>query len=490
MARLPNLLQIVTPKRRANERGVADTPTFDRASPETPLSKVLDRDHLQDLLTVRQNQSADQLMQSLFKSDPDVSAAVNAYLTVADTEPRWMVRDQEGNIDREGQKMIEAFLLSIFTRFDYTKPAGFDLRPTMRAVFEEMRYMILLRGALGVELIVNKQFLPTALRLVDTQDLEWTERQPGVPTPEQVIDGERLSLDIPTFFVSFFRKNPNTLYSSSYFVSAINTIAARQQVVNDLYRIMRKTGYPRMTAQVMEDVLRANAPSEAQKDEVKMNEFLRQRFNEIQGLMTNMSADQTLIHPDSVQPKILNEKNPAAQLDITNVIEVLNESNQAALKVMSTIIGRGESGVNTASVEARIFSMNAEQINRPIIDIMSKALTLALRLSGSQSRVDFSFEPVEMRPDLELENHRSIRQGRLLEQLSLGLITDDEYHIQMFGRIRPDEVEEMSGTRFLSQKDSIEDEGSPDNSGSIERAAAPEGQNGSRSGATRSRQER
>ena len=40
--------------------------------------------------------------------------------------------------------------------------------------------------------------------------------------------------------------------------------------------------------------------------------------------------------------------------------------------------------------------------------------------------------------------------NRLRVDLSDGLITDDEYHIAMYRRIRPDVVEELSGTGFAN----------------------------------------
>lgn len=117
---------------------------------------------------------------------------------------------------------------------------------------------------------------------------------------------------------------------------------------------------------------------------------------------------------------------------------------------MSTIIGRGESGVNTASVESRVFSMNAEAINKPIADILSQMLTLALRLTGSLSRVEVSFKPVELRPALELEPQLTMKAARLKEDLSLGLITDAEYHWAMYNRLPPDGTPVLSGTGFAN----------------------------------------
>jgi hypothetical protein len=480
-----SLLAIVAPKRKPKPDGTSVTSTYNVSSPDQVLTKPTNRDHLEDVWTTRQANDSTVLMRSLFKNDPDVSAALNAYLTVADTEPWWIVRDKVGEIDRDGHKAIELVLRSIFTRSDYTKPNPFEYRPSMRSLFSEMRHMALLRGSIAGELLIDKSMLPAGIRQIDSNTLEWTEKKPGQHSIEQVVGSERISLDTPTFFVAFFRRDPLSMYSSSFFVSSINTVAARQQVINDLYRIMRQTGFPRIDVTVLEEVLRKNAPAEAKKEEGKMREFVNARLAEISSQVGSLRADQAFIHTDTVTPRILNEKNPAAQLDVSKIIETLNAANQAALKVMATIIGRGESGVNTASVESRIFSLNAEQLNQPISDFMSSALTLALRLSGSESTVEFGFENVELRPPLELEPQKTMRQSRYLELLSLGLITDDEFHLDVVGRIRPDSVPELTGTGFMSQKDSIDVSKASPNSDPLGRALTTPGSKSAKSDAVK-----
>jgi hypothetical protein len=102
---------------------------------------------------------------------------------------------------------------------------------------------------------------------------------------------------------------------------------------------------------------------------------------------------------------------------------------------MATTLGRGEAGVNTASVEAALFAKNAEALNTPISELWEQIFTFILRLTGSTSRVVVKFRPVELRPATELEAQLVLRQARLLKDLSLGVIDDDEYHLEMFGRI-------------------------------------------------------
>jgi hypothetical protein len=441
-------LALILPK-KSNPKGTAVTSTFSPSNTQNVLSAPTYRDHLTDIFTQRVSLDSRSLLKELFKNDPDMSASVAAFLTVADTTPIMLVKDANGQIDRQGQQVLQQVLTAFTTRSDYSK--GFKVIPSLRSVTEDCRYMLLLRGAVGAELIINQEFFPSEMRQVDMGTLEWFEKLPGQYTPQQTDqNGTKISLDIPTFFATWFRQDPTTIYSTSPFVSAINTIAARQQIINDLYRIMRITGYPRMEVKVLEEVVLKNAPASVKSDPVKQTAYLQTKLTEITNMIATIGPDQTFVHYDSIEPGMLNEKSPGMSLNIESVIQALNAQNQAGLRTMATILGRGTSGVNTATVEARVFSMSAEALNKPIADLLSQMFTLAIRLNGSQSYVEVNFEPVELRSALELETQLLVRSQRLRQDLSDGLITDEEYHLKMYGRLPPDGAPELSGTGFLN----------------------------------------
>jgi len=473
---IERFLKVITP-RRAKAGGIAQTNTYSADRTGQVLTAPTYNEHRTDIFASRQAEDSKKLLQSLFVHDPDVSAAVNAFLTVADTQPIFKVLDADGAIDRQGMQSLNQIISVMTSRYDYSK--GFEIKPTFRQLCEEMRYMVLLRGGLAEELVFDKNQAPVEIRHVDMATLEWYEVEPNKFIPQQraPASNEEISLDIPTFFVSFFRRDPTKIHTYSPFVSSINTVAARQQVINDLYRIMQSTGFPRIDVKVLEEVLMKNAPADVQADPKKKAEYVRSQLTNIQSQVANLRADQPFIHTDSVEMRIFNEKNPANGLDISSVIQALNAMNQAGLRSMATILGRGESGVNTASVEARIFSMNAEAINQPIAEVLSKMLTMALRVvDKTESRVEVNFRPVELRPLTELEPQFTMRAARLKEDLSLGIISDDEYHLEMYGRIRPDSAPELSGTGFMNQSSIGVDENKvTPNSDPMGRSLSPEG---------------
>jgi hypothetical protein len=440
------------------------------------------REHLSDLLTNRQTQNANQLMEGLFRSDPDVSAAVGAYLTLADTPMRMVVRTPEGEIDAAATLDAQKIFRALTSVTDYT--LGFQLKADGRTLCQELRTMMLLRGAAGGELVLDKALVPSRIQHVDMSTIEWVEKVNGEYKPQQKVaaTGQIIDLNIPNFFVSHHRRLPTTPYAQSDFVSAINTIAARQQVINDLYRIMRLTGFPRMTVEIVEEIMTNSAPASVKNDPVALRQWLSDRRDEIAGQFGDLRADQTIVHYDSSKLGMLNDAKPGAAMDITPVIEALNAQNQAGLKTMATVIGRGKSGVNTGTVEARIAAMNADQLNIPVAQFLSQMLTFAINLYGTAGFVEVTFEPAELRPNLELEPQRIIKQSRLQTDLSLGLITDEHYHWEMYGRLPPASAPVLSGTGFAEPQTAGVDTGSVSaNSDPLGRSVAPAGSEASKS---------
>ena len=73
-----------------------------------------------------------------------------------------------------------------------------------------------------------------------------------------------------------------------------------------------------------------------------------------------------------------------------------------------------------------------------------------VRLLGYDVFVEFSFARPDLRADSELEAFRSMKQSRVLDLLSLGLITDDEAALQLTGKLPPASAPKLSGTMFRS----------------------------------------
>lgn len=469
-------LQIFLPKKKAKAGGQSSTPTY-RPS-QAVLSAPRYRDHLVDLFNSRTANDSRTLMSDLSRHDSDVSAAFFAYQSIAGSAG-WVVKayDLNGQLAPDGIKLAYQILERVTTITDYT--LGFQAKPSFKQLNDDMRFWTLLRGSPAAELVLDKKFQPDTLRLIDIAGIEWSEKSPGVYKPLQKPTGTNLeiNLDIPTFFTARFHQNPSDIYTYSPFVAAINTIAARQQVINELYRITQVVGYPRLDISVIEEVLLRSAPPLLRADQEKTRAFIDQQLGAIKSAYASMKSDEAMVHTDAVKVDMVNDSRPATSLPIANVIDIFNEQNQAALKTMPAVIGKSDATGQVASTEARLFALNCDALNKVLADIWSQALTLAARLAGFQGRIELEFRPVELRPVLELEPQLTMRQSRWSEALSRGFVGDDEYHIEVFGRPRPDSAPELSGTNFMQPMPaaSVDPSKQSPNGDPLGRGMAPEG---------------
>lgn len=451
MASLPSLDKIfanLLPKKQP--KGVTSaTATFNPQSKDVVLSLPAYREHITTLYDDRLNKSSKDLLQDLMKNDPDCSATVGAYLTLADTPLSMLVYDTKGQIDRTATETLMQLVQALTNPTDYSQ--GFVLKPNMEMFCQELRYMIMLRGVIGTELVFDKMLVPSRMQHVDMASIEWFEKEPGAYKPRQKVPGVSggVMLDIPSFFVAFHRRDPTKIYANSDFVSVINTIAARQQVVNELYRIMQVTGFPRIALKVVEEVLMKSVPAGIASDPAQVASWANARLTEVADAFSDLRSDQAFAHMDSVEPSVINEKNPAAGVDVSKVIDVLNAQNQAGLKTMATVIGRGTGSTQVASAEVRVQAMNADQLNVPVKQILDQSLTFLLNSYGVPGFVRCKFAPAELRPNLELEPQKVLRQARMLQDLSLGIISDEEYHLTSYGRLPGARSEALSGTHFM-----------------------------------------
>lgn len=467
-------LQILLPKKKAKAGGQAATPTYKPGQEVISLPRY--RDHLTDLFNSRAANDSRALMSELSRHDSDVSAAIFAYMSIAGSASSVIkAYDAQGQLSPDGIALAHQIMERVTTTTDYT--LGFSPKPSLRQINDDMRFWTLLRGAPAGELVLNKKFEPDTLRLIDIATIEWREKAVGVYKPVQKANNQEINLDIPTFFTARFHQNPSDIYTYSPFVAAINTIATRVQVINELYRITQVVGYPRMDVSVLEEVLLKSAPPLMRTDHKATRDFIEGQINQIRATFQNLKSDETLVHTDAVKVDMVNDSRPATSLPISSVIDVLNEQNQAALKTMPTVLGKSTNG-QVASTEARLFALNCDALNKIVADIWSQALTLAARLAGFQGRIELEFEPVELRPQLELEPQRTMKQSRWEQALSRGYCSDDEFHINVFGRPRPNDAPELSGTNFLTPADpaaSVDVEGLSPNGDPLGRGMAPEG---------------
>ena len=111
-------------------------------------------------------------------------------------------------------------------------------------------------------------------------------------------------------------------------------------------------------------------------------------------------------------------------------------------------MGRGLAS-NAASTESMLYLRTVEGgVQEKINQNFSAQLTTGVRLLGHDCFVIFKYAPPSLRPKDELWSFEALKQSLFLEQLSLGVISDEECSLILTGSLPSGNYTPLSGTGF------------------------------------------
>jgi len=101
-----------------------------------------------------------------------------------------------------------------------------------------------------------------------------------------------------------------------------------------------------------------------------------------------------------------------------------------------------------ASLPVMAYLRAVEGEQEKLNHMYSALLTVGVRILGHDVFVKFVYADPELRPKSELSAFRATKQSMILEQLSLGFISDEEASIAITGSLPSGDFTTLSGTRF------------------------------------------
>src|SRR3546814_13581098 len=105
-----------------------------------------------------------------------------------------------------------------------------------------------------------------------------------------------------------------------------------------------------MDVTVLQEVIERNVPPNIKDNPTEIRAYVSRELDTIRGVIAGLSARDAFVHSDAITAEIINDKNPSAGLQIERVIDILDNQNQAALKVMPAVVGKSSTG-QVASTE-------------------------------------------------------------------------------------------------------------------------------------------
>jgi len=405
----------------------------------------------EQIRNIRVTNNVTQMLRYLARSEGPFSTALHNMIQVAFNGSMVLAYNVGDNtFSPEGTNLAATIMSQLDSLHDYTE--GFSHKQGMDNLIEMMLRETVLTNGIAAELVLTKEQLPDYIQIVPLETIKWY-KDGTKAVPGQQVSGKQdaVMLDIPTFMVQRMPGDPNYLYPSSMFESAIKLLIYFEEFLEDVRRVVRGSGHARQVVTLDLEKIKAAAPRSISGDPKKLQEWCETFRALTQAEMENIEPEQAIILFNTAVYEI---KSPSFgnKIDYNPMLEIISGMCATAMKTPPSILGMrtdgGGSGV--ASTETMIFMKTAKALHTPVATIMSRLITLGCRLYGQDVYVKFLFDPIDLRPEMELESFYTMRQVRILTQLSYGFIGDEEAGYLLGTGPRPAGAPPLSGTMFMT----------------------------------------
>lgn len=419
-----------------------------------------------DTTTLRNGTDTNTIIRDFVAASPDLSAAVWSYVRLGLPQTFTAVaKNPDNTFNREATLLLQQLITRFNLLPDYATD-GFTGPQSIRATNESLAKELMLYGSCSGEVVLGKDRLPRKVQPISTTQIKFVADADKTLIPWQYIGSEKISLDYPTFIYVSLDQSLLEAYSSSPMESAIKPVIYSEQFANDITRIVAKVIHPRQKVVLDEEMLRKNLSQEAQMDPEKANQELNAIITEVEGKINSLRPEDALVYLSSVGFEVENASNAGLSAEYGVLQNMANARLSTGSKTNGTVLGFASGSSNIASSEIMLFMRSCTgAIKGPIEEFWSRTFTLSARLFGFDVVVEFRFDPIDLRPDNELLGFKQTKQMMVLEQLSLGMISDDEACLQLTGQLAPPGLK-LSGTMFKQGSGMGADTPAPSNNGS------------------------
>ncbi len=390
---------------------------------------------------------------NLVRVSPDLSNAVATKISTAISKRYTVVAyDEVGRVDVKGTETAQA----LAQRWDTQAPdySVFSRSTDMRSlcaslVLDSVRY-----GGMTAELVLGAGKVPSFVRPVDTAKIEWAD---NLITSYPIYKGREgdVELNFPTIFYSVTQQDMSTPYSESPLSTAIQPALWDSELNDHLRRAAHRNLLQRLVVTINSEEWVKTLPLDIQNDKDKRDQAARDTVSQIEDQLNGLSPEDSLVLFSTLEVGTTADKNRSEDKSIDVLNKLISGQLSSGSKILPSVIGRGESS-GAASTEALLFLKAAGFMQLELDIMLSRIFTLALRLLGHEVSARFEFEPVNLRPEIELVSFKAIQQSMLLKELSLGIRTDEEVSIMLTGNLPPAGYKPLSGTMFETK---MQDEG-------------------------------
>lgn len=403
--------------------------------------------HNASLTNIRAS-TTQEAVRKFIERSPDLGAAVSSYVRMGITSSHTAVAtNQDGTVNPEATRAAVFFLNWLNTPNDIK---GFDSTQGLRSLCETWGRELFFEGAICAELILDKARMPDFIQPLSASQIQLFPDGRRI-VPKQKVGSDLISLDIATFFMVQLDQDTLDPYPKSPISQAVLGVLFNEEFIDDIRKVVRRAIHPRTIVSIDEEKFMKYMPDEYRHDAAKCLKYRDETVRALEEQINGLRPEETLVVFDTIGVDVVDHGYTNLSQEYEVIRGMADARMIAGAKVMPTVLGQGNGTANTASAETLMFLKYVEAtVWAKLNDLLSRILTVVVRLYGHPATVEFKLGRIELRPESELEAFKAMEQSRILDLLSLGLVTDEDASIRLTGRLPPAGYVNKSGTGFRS----------------------------------------
>lgn len=266
-----------------------------------------------------------------------------------------------------------------------------------------------------------------------TLDFRFNKEDKQLELVQKQDNGEYKVLNQEQVFYFPLDPDVNDPYGRSPILPILQIIFFQVQVLRDLQKVVHHQGHARYDIKIVEESIMKNIPPHIQGDPDAVQQYVKGYIDEVIRMMSELEPDDDFYHTDSVEVNITGGIQ-GKSMDVTKVIDVINQRVTTALKQLPILLGRNEGTTEThGTIQWQIYVAGIENMQRGIKRLLERAYNVALQVHGKQSKARLTFNSIRVNDREKEANAENIETMTKQAQVMAGWIDNNEAAQHMVG---------------------------------------------------------
>jgi len=358
--------------------------------------------------------------------DPDASMAIWNFIRLGNSGHELECLKPTGKPDKQAQEILN----------DIAKRVGKMYGGGTDQLIGVLFLTAITQGAIALEVELTEGIDGVVdFHAIDpsTLDFQFNKEEKELELVQKQDNGEYKVLNQEQVFYFPLDPDVNDPYGRSPILPILQIIFFQVQVLSDLQKVVHHQGHARFDISVVEEAIMKNIPPHIQGDAAAVQQYVSNYINEVQKMMSELEPDDDFFHTDSVTVEMTGGIQ-GKSMDITKVIDVINQRVTTALKQLPILLGRNEGTTEThGTIQWQIYVAGIENMQRGIKRLLERAYNVALQVHGKQSKARLTFNSIRVNDREKEANAENIETMTKQAQVMAGWIDNNEAAQHMVG---------------------------------------------------------